>query len=286
MAAVLPTEYLSMNHSRAWKLTLLTMVLAVVVEYSTFLLLYQTTCTKFNTNFILTFKKFNIISDAIEFKEKPATMWAHAASGVIPITVKFIVFLWKKKRFQGKRIRNNIVVPLYQCKQTDSKTFLNISEYTKKNFNPVQLSIERDIDLVDTDKNDMDAKPINQTIMKHNENLLFKKMCGKTIKPDNENIELGIIAQKEKYDTNFTKPSFFYTYIDENKRITCNKPDISVGDKNSCNTRLGLDHPELTAGGSMAPNLVPRREIEHLRISSSNTSSGSSGNLNPKQLKL
>ncbi len=278
MAAVLPTEYLSMNHSKAWKLTLSTIVAAVVVEYSIILLLYQTTCTKFNTHFILTFHKFHFDNDAIEFREKPATMWAHATSGAIPLSIKFAVFLWKKKRFQGRRIRNNVVVPLYQCKQSDRKAFLNISEYIQKNFNPVQVSNERDIDLVDTDRGDLNSKSINKLVYKKK---FDEKVFGNKSDLDIETIELGVMPQKENIDKTLTKPNFSYTFIDEKKKITCDKPDITKGENDSCISTLGLDQPELDLAGSMAScSLEPRREIEHLRIPSTN-SNGSSGNLNP-----
>ena len=274
MAAVLPTAYLSMNHIKAWKLTLSTIVAAVVVEYAIILLLYQTTCTKFNKDFILTFHKFNFDIDRIEFKEKPATMWAHATSGVIPLSVKFAVFLWKKKRFQGRRIRNNVVVPLYQCKESNRKAFLNISEYIQKNFNPVQVTNERVIDLVDTDKGGLN-KSINQI---DNKKKFNEKGFGNKSDQDREAIELGIMSQKENCDKTPTKPSFSYTFIDEKKKITCDKPDITKDENDSCNSILGLDQPELKdLRGSLAScSLEPRREIEHFRIPSTN-SCGSAG---------
>ena len=275
MAAVLPTAYLSMNHIKAWKLTLSTIVAAVVVEYAIILLLYQTTCTKFNKDFILTFHKFNFENDAIEFKEKPATMWAHATSGAIPLSVKFAVFLWKKKRFQGRRIRNNVVVPLYQCKQSDRKAFLNISEYIQKNFSPVQVSNERVIDLLDNDRVDLTLKPINQIV---NNKKFDEKVFGNKSDKDSETIELGIMSQKAKFDKTPTKPTFSYTFIDEKKKITCDKPNNTKDENDSCNSILGLDQPELKdLRGSLAScSLEPRREIEHLRIPSTN-SRGSAG---------
>jgi hypothetical protein len=108
MAAIMPAEYLSMNHNRVWTVTYSLMIVLWVLEYAFYLFYYGSWCNKHNIYNLKTF--YGLIVDNAKIKLKPATLVVHMTAGSVPQTIKFIGYLWKrlKSRKSVNHRRNKI----------------------------------------------------------------------------------------------------------------------------------------------------------------------------------
>ena len=96
MAALMPNEYLSMNHNQARNITFIIMTISWVFEYSYYLICYETLCTDQNIYNNKTF--FGLIVDETTAKTKPKTLYYHMAVGFTIQAIKLFCEWWKTKK--------------------------------------------------------------------------------------------------------------------------------------------------------------------------------------------
>ena len=248
MATVLPSEYLGMNHTQAWRYTLTALLVAIFMEYSVIFIFYQTACTINNYYYLENFIKFTFEKNKV--KVKPATIWAHVIIGLVPLLIKFCASSIHSKIFQGCKLRHNKVIPLYQNTTIDSKVFLNVSDYLQKNFNPVKIAVEKDIELENVDNNSL-----------HSE-------CNENMEENNPGISgINTILQRTDNETDNELAEIKTNTILSDKSQVVNINEIQL--KN-------LDfQPETIV--RCPSNLEPRREFERSRILELNESDPNKG---------
>ncbi len=237
MATVLPSEFLSMNHTQAWRYTLTALLVAIILEYSVIFIFYQTACTLNNYYYLENFIKFTF--ERTKVKVKPATIWAHVTIGIVPLIIKFCASSFQSKIFQGCKLRHNKVIPLYQNTTIDSKVFLNVSDYLQKNFRPVKIAVEKDIELENVDGDTLHSE--------HNENLEENK-------PGISGIDFRLQRIDNETTSELTEIKTSTFLSDKSQVVNINEIQLK-----------NLDfQPETIV--RCPSNLEPRREFERSRI--------------------
>ena len=123
MALVFSQEFLSMNHNRVWRITLITMVITLVFEYTFHLVQYETICTKHNIYYIKTFLRFQINKEFVKYK--PATMVYHNIVISLPHVIRILCYLWKfwnSRKHSDIRPLKTYTLDMYRMKKINSQT--------------------------------------------------------------------------------------------------------------------------------------------------------------------
>jgi hypothetical protein len=126
----MPYHYLSMNHNRAWRISVAAIVLFWILEYALILAFNRTLCTKFYSYYLHTFLGFTVKAETM--RSKPQTGMTHLSLVLVPRLVSFLGQRWKKVVLRLKKSHNIQVGPEHKIKRPQEKAF-GLEQNSNKN---------------------------------------------------------------------------------------------------------------------------------------------------------
>ena len=160
LAVFYPAYYLSMNHVKMWKWTLMIISVLWFLEYLLILSSYKTLCTKHNKYNMITFRNLSVNSSDTDMNEKPPTFILHSAAIVVLRMFISLAVLYKKrsvvKFFYKIHPSNNRIAPLQRIAVIKERNY-EINDQRSSDNNPKNTDdsskdkyrIDADIDVVE-----------------------------------------------------------------------------------------------------------------------------------------